>query len=295
MLEDGETLGRPGPGGSPGLTRAAGYTPTRRPESISPGGVVARLGSEATPDFSQIDFARLWSGREKVTEVEGAIIALALARAPPGRALEVGSGAGRLTPYVARWSPDVVASDATLPLLEQRAASSSTGPPLVAANVYQLPFSDGVFAAVTLVRVFGFLTDPSAALREIHRVLCPGGVLILSHQPHPTVSSLLDDLKVAAVRPRGEPMKTMTFSRQQVAPVRPSSYPAWSHSRAHVLSLTRASGFYLEVEYPCGLEDFFGLRRLPTSVFLSLTRALAGLGGFPTRFLVLRKIGRGRS
>lgn len=246
-------------------------------------------GRQETPDFSQIDFDRLWSGRGKVTEVEGAIIGLALAREPPGRGLEIGAGAGRLTPYLARWSNDLVASDATLSLLRRRPPFETSEAARVGANVYRLPFADGVFAVVTLVRVFGFLTDPEGALREVHRVLLPRGMVILSFAPHPSVGSLLDDLKVSFARSRDEPVTPMTFSRQSVVPVRPSAYPAWSHTRAHLRRVAEAAGFSLESDYPCGVEDFAGFRRLPVPVFVSLGRALSRLGGFPTRFVVLRK------
>ncbi len=183
-----------------------------------------------------------------------------------------------------------MASDATLSLLRSRPVSENGEPPRVGANVYHLPFKDGVFAAATMVRVFGFLTDPEAALREIHRVLRPEGVLVLSFEPHPTVGSFVDDLKVSFARSRDGRIRPRTFSTESVVPVRPSSFPAWSHTRAHVRKLTDAAGFSPEMEYPCGLEDLAGFRQLPASVFLSLGRALSDLGGFPTRFALLRRV-----
>jgi SAM-dependent methyltransferase len=258
--------------------------------SVPPTSHLPPPGTQATPDFSEIDFERLWAGRDKVTRVEGEILLRALAGEPPGRGLEIGAGGGRLTPYLARWSRDLVACDATLPLL--RRSSSAQRPPAepVGANVYHLPFEDETFAVATLVRVLGFLTDPIAALREIHRVLRTGGLLVVSFEPHPTASSLLDDLKVSFARRRGEAVRTMTFSRASVVPVRPSAYPAWSYSRGHLTGILERVGFLLEAEYPCGLEDLFGFRQLPTSVFLSLSPALSRMGGFPTRFLRVRKV-----
>jgi SAM-dependent methyltransferase len=245
--------------------------------------------SQETPDFSLIDFDRLWLGREKVTVVEGSLLLEAVADEPPGRGLEIGSGSGRLTSYLARWSQDLVASDATISLLRRRSPSGNATPPRVGANLYHLPFPDGAFSVVTLVRVFGFLSDPEAGLREIHRVLRPRGALVLSFEPHPTVASLVDDLKVSFGRSKGEPVSPRSFSRASTVPVRPSAYPAWSHTRNHVRSMAEAAGFVLEREYPCGLEDLAGFRRLPASVFLSLSRALSRAGGFPTRFVLLRK------
>src|SRR5204862_84263 len=41
----------------------------------------------------------------------------------------------------------------------------------------QLPYPDGRFDAAYLVTVFGEIPDPGVALRELHRVLRPGGRL----------------------------------------------------------------------------------------------------------------------
>ncbi len=289
MQEEGKTSHRTPPTEVARPSYPAGLSAGGGPAPLPPASALPLPGTQVTPDFSRINFERLWAGRGRVTEVEGAILARALAREPAGRGLELGAGAGRLTPYLAQWSRDIVAADATLPLLRGSPALLNDGLSRVGANVYHLPFDNEIFEVATLVRVFGFLTDPSAALREIHRVLRPGGVLVLSFEPHPSVGSFLDDLKVGLGRSRDGKFKSMTFSRESVVPVRPSAYPAWSHTRAHLRSLAEAAGFFLETEYPCGLEDFTGFRWLPTSVFLSLAHGFSRLGGFPTRFAVLRK------
>lgn len=46
-------------------------------------------------------------------------------------------------------------------------------------NIYELPFSDGTFDTVLCVRVLHHLGRPSLALHEIHRILKPGGALII--------------------------------------------------------------------------------------------------------------------
>ena len=268
-----------------------GLGPGRRPGGIPPPAPVPAPGTQETPDFSRIDFDRLWAGRGKVTEVEGAILARAVAEAPPGRVVEVGAGGGRLTPYLARLGREVVSSDATLALLRSSPWGGGRAAPRIGANVYRLPFRDGEFAAATLVRVFGFLSDPSAALREIRRVLRTDGVLVLSFEPHPSLGSLVDDLKVGLARPTASPGSPRSFSREGVVPVRPSAYPAWSHTRSHLRALADEAGYRWETEFPCGLEDLAGLRRLPSSVFVGLSRALSGLGGFPTRIVLLRRVG----
>jgi len=43
-----------------------------------------------------------------------------------------------------------------------------------------LPFRDHRFDAVTCAQVIEHVVDPDAMLREVHRVLCPGGMFVLS-------------------------------------------------------------------------------------------------------------------
>jgi ubiquinone/menaquinone biosynthesis C-methylase UbiE len=48
------------------------------------------------------------------------------------------------------------------------------------ADVYAMPFDDASFDAAYMITVIGEIPEPERALREIHRVLAPHGVLALS-------------------------------------------------------------------------------------------------------------------
>src|SRR5688572_18311517 len=51
---------------------------------------------------------------------------------------------------------------------------------LTQADALHLPFADGSFDVVTMFDVLEHLSDDSRALNEVHRVLRPGGALVLS-------------------------------------------------------------------------------------------------------------------
>lgn len=100
------------------------------------------------------------------------------------RILEVGSADG---PSV-RWLRDrgwCVATDIDL------GALGSGG---VCASVTGLPFRDGGFDAVAAFDVVEHVEDDLAALRELRRVVCPGGQVLLSVPAYRWAWSQLDEL-----------------------------------------------------------------------------------------------------
>ncbi len=105
---------------------------------------------------------------------------------PGERVLEVGPGTGLQALHVAGMLGaggrlDIV--DIQQPMLDhvmRRAAAGTIGPIVPArADARELPFDDGTFDAAYLVTVLGEIPDPGAAMREIRRVLKPGGRLVV--------------------------------------------------------------------------------------------------------------------
>lgn len=260
------------------------------PTSVGPPGA-CEGSTPAVPSFRTLDFQRLWAGRERVTEVERELLRTMLPRETRRRVLELGCGEGRLSLVAQEQTGEYVAADVTPEFLARVPIRDGVTALRVVANLYHLPFVEGAFSAVVLVRVYGFLEDPTAGLREIRRVLAPGGCAVVSHNPRPSVATLVDDLKVATRRRRGEAMRSMTFSRAPVVSVRPSEFPAWSSTRRRFEETVRAAGLFWKGEFPTGLEEYRGLRRLPPRLFVNLARTYRGLGGFPSRFAVVARPG----
>jgi ubiquinone/menaquinone biosynthesis C-methylase UbiE len=139
----------------------------------------------------------------------------ALAPKPGERVLEVGPGTGYYTLDVAQ----ALAPEGSLHILDvqqkmldhtmRRAeAASITNVTPTASDARNLPYPDGTFDAAYLVAVLGEIPDQDAALRELARVLKPGGRLVVGElcvDPHWVTPSSL--------KRRGE-QAGLTFQRR---------------------------------------------------------------------------------
>lgn len=116
-------------------------------------------------------------------EYEDRTEAIALKRLLPksGRLLlELGAGAGRNTPRYLGFDR-IVLLDYSRTQLEQaqQRLGKSDKYIYVAADVYRLPFIDGLFDAATMIRTLHHMADAPKALGQVKNVLGSGGVFIL--------------------------------------------------------------------------------------------------------------------
>jgi len=121
------------------------------------------------------------------------------------RVLDVGCGPGSLARYLARDGHSVTGIDAD-PLMIDRAqylATEISGVTFELGDVRKLRFSDGSFDAVLATNVLFLIPDPLAGLREMARVVRPGGIVaMLNPSPNLTIAaaeSLADERSLDGV------------------------------------------------------------------------------------------------
>jgi ubiquinone/menaquinone biosynthesis C-methylase UbiE len=124
---------------------------------------------------------------------------------PGARVLEIGCGAGHLTAELAARGLRVEAVDSSPAMVEittrrlrergfeQRRASVGT------ADVHALPFAASSFELVVAVGVIPWLHSPGDAIREMARVLCPSGEIIITADNRARLTSFTDPRELIAL------------------------------------------------------------------------------------------------
>jgi len=99
----------------------------------------------------------------------------------PGPLLDAGCGTGGLLRLVAGIWPERAAVGLDFMPSAARRAARKSGRPVTAGDTNRLPFPDASFGAAVSIDVICHAgVEPAQALAELHRVLRPGGTLVLN-------------------------------------------------------------------------------------------------------------------
>lgn len=139
-----------------------------------------RTGSQDLPDRY-----RRWraSALGRITEdIESRLVLTALGDVEGRRVLDLGCGDGAYSAAVVECGAQVVGADLSREMLRSaraRIKPATRDAIFVRADMNALPFADRSFDAVLAVTVLCFAEDLVPPVHEIHRVLAPGGRLVL--------------------------------------------------------------------------------------------------------------------
>ena len=156
-----------------------------------------------------------------------------------GRILDVGTGTGRNLPHFPPGAglTAVDLSPAMVEAARRRAADLALQVDLRVADAERLPFADGDFDTVVCALSLCTIPDPRAAIAEMHRVLIPGGrLLLLDHvaASWPPVRAAQWLLERVTVPTAGE-----HFTRRQLPLVRAAGFEIVETQRIKAGSIER--------------------------------------------------------
>ncbi|TFV95385.1 class I SAM-dependent methyltransferase [Leifsonia flava] len=96
------------------------------------------------------------------------------------RVLDAGCGSGEFLSLLAEHGADAVGADPA-PAMVALARGAGDGADVVLADIEDLPFSDAAFDVATAVNALQFADDTTDAVRELARVVRPGGFVAVSN------------------------------------------------------------------------------------------------------------------
>ncbi|MBN2399585.1 MAG: methyltransferase domain-containing protein [Candidatus Aminicenantes bacterium] len=157
------------------------------------------------------------------------------------RVLDVGCGSGRLIPVICEQiglQGSLVELDFAPGMLEiGRRKASGDHVTFVPGDAHCLPLPDKDFDKVIALALLPHLDDKDAALKEFHRVLKPGGMLVIAHQLGRAALDRLHGESGAAVKHDRLPKKKILnklltaagFSAIEILD-EPNQYVAWGQA-----------------------------------------------------------------
>jgi len=155
--------------------------------------------SRATLDKKPRDVARMFDGVARRYDLTNTVLSFAQDRRwrrrtrevlevrAGDRVLDLAAGTGVSTVELIRGGADAVACDFSLGMLHAgRAVRARRHVPFVAGDATCLPFADGSFDSATISFGLRNVSDVPRALREMARVVRPGGRLVVCEFSRPT-------------------------------------------------------------------------------------------------------------
>lgn len=148
-------------------------------------------------------------------------LALEFLGSGPGNVVDVGSGPGILSHDLIARGYAVCEVDISLEMLRESrrrvGQGNGRGPVrFVEGCLPDLPFAHASFDAAACIGVFAYLKDPAASLREIRRVLKPGGILVMQVSNSACPTSRLHSLLRRGYRRLGEALGGRSYPHLRI-------------------------------------------------------------------------------
>jgi SAM-dependent methyltransferase len=241
-------------------------------------------------DDQDLNYQDYWTSRNYEHDAE----VMAVRRLLRGRtfehAVDIGGGYGRLSVVLSDFAGRVTLADASQQQLDL-AGKFLCGHPRISRRLMEaghLQLDDASADLACMVRVLHHLPDPDAELRELYRVLRPGGTALIE------VANLAHAVNRVRYLVRRKPLPLRPVDIRTSAPRAAGRIPFVNHHPATIIGQLQATGLRLEQMLSVSnLRHRTLTRWVPRHTLLALERALqerlAPVYFGPSMFLLLRK------
>ena len=148
------------------------------------------------PDYDNYDYVNEWKDRDILDLAERKLIRKLAGN--PIKTLEMGGGFGRITSVLEKISGETYMVDfSSRNIREAKARLNRTH--LRQCDFMNLPFQDGMFDLIVMVRVMHHISNPTLVYNEIIRVGRRGGALIIS-VPYAPLSKMREGAGIREVK-----------------------------------------------------------------------------------------------
>jgi len=241
-------------------------------------------------DDKSLNYADYWHGRGYEHAAEVMAIRRLLNGHSFDHAIDVGGGYGRLSVVLSDYARRVTLVDSSQQQLDLARTFLAAYPQVstVRMDADRLQLDDASADLVMMVRVLHHLPEPAAELREVYRVLRPGGYALVEVA---NVAHAVNRVRYL-IRRTAIPLTPVDILPPQLR--RDDDIPFVNHHPATVVGLLLATGLRLErMLSVSNLRHRAATRVLPRPALLAVERALqerlAPLYFGPSVFLLLRK------
>ncbi|GAA2082205.1 hypothetical protein GCM10009801_41770 [Streptomyces albiaxialis] len=241
-------------------------------------------------DAADEDYVRYWDGRDYEHGAETIAVKRLLGTMSCAHAADVGGGFGRLSLLLEEYADEVTLLDPSQKQLDA-ATHHLKGHPRIRPRLMRsgaLGLPDSSVDLLTMIRVMHHLPDPQPTLREISRVLRPGGTAIIE------VANLTHAVNKVRYLVRFQRLPRDPVDIRSADKRKDGSIPFVNHHPDTVTSQFAAVGLAVERKLSVSNLRSARLKRaLPARAVLAAERTLqaplASLDFGPSLFFLLRK------
>jgi len=239
-------------------------------------------------DYEGSDYrTAFWEGQRREYEDIAERIALHKLLPVDGqRIVDIGGGFGRLIDLYDGYREVVLMDYSTTQLKDAQQRYGQDRITYVAANLYEAPFTPNTFDTAVMVRVLHHLSDVPKALQAIHRLLRPGGALVLEYANKRHLKALV---RYLLGRQKHSPFDTQPWEFVELN---------FNYHPAYIQQRLEATGFSIERQLSVSHFRIAPLKRLVPARLLAaldglLQQPTARFSLTPSMFLLARKTQQG--